>query len=49
MAGPTMRVPLKTLLFSATALVTSSWPTISTVNDCRMGMSNALTMPRARR
>ena len=45
MAGPTMRVPLKTALLSATALAMSSRPTISTTNDWRMGMSNALTMP----
>ena len=46
MAGPMTRAPLKSDEFSAMAFIKSSLPTISTMNDCRMGMSKALAMPR---
>ena len=45
-AGPTIRAPLKIAELRATALATSSRPTISTVNAWRVGMSTALVMPR---
>ncbi len=44
-AGPTTRAPLKIEEFSAIAFIRSSFPTISFKKACRMGMSNALTMP----
>ncbi len=46
-AGPVIRAPLKSEELSPMALIRSSRPTISTRNDCRAGMSNALTIPRA--
>jgi len=45
-AGPITRAALNSDEFSAIAFIRSSLPTISTMNDCRMGMSNALAMPR---
>ena len=44
-AGPTTRPVLNMALFSPTALGTSSGPTSSTTNDCRVGMSTANTSP----
>ena len=44
-AGPTMRAVLNAAELSAMALPRSSFPTISTTNDCRAGRSNALMMP----
>ena len=44
-AGPTRRAPLTIDEFSAIALTRSSAPTISTMNDWRAGISNALTTP----
>jgi hypothetical protein len=44
-AGPTTRAPLNIEELSAMALTRSSRPTISTTNDCRAGMSNALVTP----
>ena len=44
-AGPTMRAPLNIDEFSAMAFIRSSRPTISTMNACRAGISNALTTP----
>ena len=46
-AGPTIRDALKTAALSPTALVTSSRPTISTANACRVGMSIAFVVPRS--
>ena len=40
-----MRARLKAAELSPTALVTSSWSTISETNDCRAGASNAEPMP----
>ncbi len=45
-AGPKTRVALNTDEFSAIAFIKSSFPTISTRNDWRVGMSNALTIPK---
>ena len=44
-AGPTIRAALKIAELSATAFVTSSRPTISTENACRVGMSMAFVKP----
>ena len=44
-AGPSRRPLLKTALFRATALDTNSGPTISMVNDWRVGRSRHVTMP----
>ena len=46
MAGPMMRAELNVVELMATALASSSLPTISTTNDCRTGMSTALIRPR---
>jgi len=45
-AGPRIRAALKLAEFSPTALVRSSWPTISETNDCRAGASNAEPTPK---
>ena len=45
-AGPITRAPLNIAEFIATARPTSSSGTISLKNDCRTGMSMALTTPR---
>ena len=47
MAGPTMRAPLKRMLFSGTAFRSRSLPTISGTNACRVGLSKALLTPSA--
>ena len=44
-AGPTTREPVITALFKLTALVTSSGGTISTTNERRVGLSNAVSTP----
>ncbi len=44
-AGPTTRAPLKMEELSAMALGKSSFPTICTKKACRMGTSNAFTIP----
>jgi hypothetical protein len=44
-AGPTMRAPLNMPELSAMALVRSALPTISTMNDWRVGMSTVLATP----
>ena len=44
-AGPTMRAVLNTALLRATALDTSSGPTISMTNDWRVGLSTTVTHP----
>src|SRR5216683_3114006 len=44
-AGPTALAPLKIEEFSAMAFGKSSFPTICTKKACRIGTSNALTMP----
>ena len=41
------RAPLNIAELKATARPTSSRGTISEKNDCRIGMSTALTVPRA--
>ena len=46
-AGPSKRAPLKVAELSAMALGKSALPTISTMNDCRAGMSKALIVPNA--
>ena len=46
-AGPITRAPLNIAEFMATARPTSSSETISLKNDCRTGMSTALTAPRS--
>jgi len=40
------RAPLNSEELSAIAFIRSSLPTISTMNDWRIGMSNPLAMPR---
>src|SRR6266540_2675418 len=45
-AGPTTRAALKSEELSAIAFMRSSFPTSSTTNDWRVGMSKALTTPR---
>ncbi len=44
-AGPTTRAPLKIDELRAMALGRSGLPTIFTKNDCRIGTSNAFTIP----
>ena len=44
-AGPRMRPVLNMALFRPTAFGTSSGPTISMTNDCRVGMSIIVTTP----
>ena len=44
-AGPVTRAVLNTALFSATALATSSGPTISMTNDWRVGLSTTVMQP----
>ena len=44
--GPTIRERLKTEELSAMALTRSSRPTISIMNDWRIGTSKALNVPR---
>ena len=46
-AGPVMRAELPTALVSATALGTSSGPTISSTNAWRAGSSTTVTKPSA--
>ncbi len=46
MAGPRMRAALKAAELRPTALVRSSWPTISETNAWRAGPSNAAPMPK---
>ena len=46
-AGPITRVAFARTLFRLTAFVTSSRPTISVMNACRVGLSMAFTMPSA--
>ena len=41
-----MRAPFTMAELSAMALIKSCWPTISTTNACRAGMSKAFTRPR---
>ena len=45
-AGPIMRALLNMEEFNAMAFIRSALPTISTMNDCRAGMSKAFTRPR---
>ena len=45
-AGPKTRVALNIDEFNAIAFIRSSFPTISTRKDWRVGMSKALTIPR---
>ena len=45
-AGPAMRAMLNIAEFRATALPTSSRPTISITKACRVGMSMAFVTPR---
>jgi hypothetical protein len=47
-AGPTTLPAFCTMLFSATALVRWSRPTISTTNVCRVGLSIASMQPSAK-
>ena len=44
-AGPRMRPVLKIVELMPTALTRSSLPTISTTNDCRIGLSTAVIKP----
>ena len=44
-AGPSIRALLNIIELSAIALARSSYPTISTTNDCRPGMSNDPMVP----
>jgi len=44
-AGPTMRAPLTMVEFRAMAFERSSLPAISTMNDCRVGMSRVKARP----
>ncbi|GAB2663161.1 hypothetical protein GCM10027169_27010 [Gordonia jinhuaensis] len=46
-AGPTILARLKIIELRATALGNWSLPTISMVNDCRIGASTADTQPTA--
>ena len=46
MAGPVILARLKTALFSAIAFCRSSRPTISIANDCLVGLSTTVAMPR---
>src|SRR5438445_176652 len=45
-AGPTRRAALNTALFRPTAFASSSVPTISITNACRVGRSTTVTTPR---
>ena len=47
-AGPTMRADWTMTLLRLTALTTRSGPTISITKLCRVGLSTALTAPRAK-
>src|SRR6266446_5410966 len=44
-AGPTIRAPLNAAELSATALTTSSRPTVSFTNDCRTTLKSVLARP----
>src|SRR5438093_12404091 len=44
-AGPTIRAPLNAAALSATALTTSSRPTVSFTNDCRTTLKSVLARP----
>ncbi len=47
-AGPTIRAECTITLLRLTALTTRSVPTISITKLCRVGLSTALTVPRAK-
>ena len=47
-AGPAIRATWMRTLLRLTALTTRSPPTISIANACRVGLSTALTAPRAK-
>jgi hypothetical protein len=47
-AGPRIRAEWMSTLLSPTALTTRLEPTISMTKLCRLGLSNALTAPRAK-
>jgi hypothetical protein len=47
-AGPAIRAEWTRTLFRLTALTTRSAPTISKTKLCRVGLSMALTEPRAK-
>ncbi len=47
-AGPMTLAPFMTMLFRLTAFGSSSEPTISTTNDCRVGLSNMFTNPSSK-
>ncbi len=44
-AGPTIRAPWNAAELSATALTTSSRPTVSIMNDCRTTLKSVLATP----